>query len=241
MGSTITLTAADGHRFSAYVAGPTDATKGVVVVQEIFGVNRHIRDMADRFAAQGYAVVAPALFDRTEPGVELGYTADDIAKGRDYRMKLSDPQVMADVEAAAKHLSGKTLGIVGYCFGGTVAWWGSTRSKSFAAASCWYGGGIAGTKNESMSCPVQMHFGETDASIPMTDVDAVRAAQPKAESYVYNGAGHGFGCDERGSYSKPDYELAQQRTLVFLLNTLADGLNTALGAAPPDRLFLPRP
>jgi carboxymethylenebutenolidase len=130
-------------------------------------------------------------------------------------MKLSDADVMADIEAAAAHLSGKKLGIVGYCFGGTVAWWGSTRSKSFAAASCWYGGGIAGTKNESMSCPVQMHFGETDASIPMTDVDAIRAAQPKVEVYVYNGAGHGFGCDERGSYSKPDYEVAQSRTVEF--------------------------
>jgi carboxymethylenebutenolidase len=215
MGHTIVIPAADGHNFSAYVAGSADATKGIVVVQEIFGVNHHMRDMADRFAALGYAVIAPALFDRVEHGVELGYTADDIAKGRDYRMKLTDAQVMADIETAAAQLSGKKLGIVGYCFGGTVAWWGSTRSKSFAAASCWYGGGIAGTKNESMSCPVQMHFGETDASIPMTDVDSIRAAQPKAEVYVYDGAGHGFGCDERGSFSKPDYDLAQERTVAF--------------------------
>ena len=220
MGNTINLTAADGHSFSAYVAGPADATKGVVVIQEIFGVNHHMRDMADRFAALGYAVVAPALFDRTERGVELGYTADDVAKGRDYRMKLSDAQVMADVEAAAAHLAGKKLGIVGYCFGGTVSWWGSTRSTSFAAASCWYGGGIAGTKHESMSCPVQMHFGEKDASIPMIDVDSVRAAQPKAESHVYMGAQHGFGCDERGSYSKPDYDLAQERTVAFFAQHL---------------------
>ena len=220
MGTTIQLTAADGHKFSAYVAGPADATKGVVVVQEIFGVNHHMRDMADRFAALGYAVVAPALFDRAEPNVELGYTADDIATGRDYRMKLTDAQVMADVEAAAAHLAGKKLGIVGYCFGGTVAWWGATRSTSFAAASCWYGGGIAGTKDERPNCPVQMHFGETDASIPMTDVDAIRAAQPKAESFVYKGAAHGFGCDERGSYSKPDYDLAQSRTVEFFAKNL---------------------
>ncbi len=126
---------------------------------------------------------------------------------------------MADVEAAAKHLAGKKLGIVGYCFGGTVAWWGATRSHSFAASSCWYGGGIAGTKDERPNCPVQMHFGEKDASIPMTDVDAVRAAQPKVETYVYMGARHGFGCDERGSFSKPDYELAQQRTLAVLHQT----------------------
>ncbi len=220
MGTTIQLTAADGHSFSAYVAGPADAKAGIVVVQEIFGVNHHMRDMADRFAALGYAVVAPALFDRTERNVELGYTADDVAKGRDYRMKLSDAQVMADIEAAAAHLSGKKLGIVGYCFGGTVSWWGSTRSTSFAAASCWYGGGIAGTRDERANCAVQMHFGEKDASIPMTDVDAIRAAQPSVESHVYMGAQHGFGCDERGSFSAPDYELAQSRTVEFFAKHL---------------------
>ncbi|HQT77806.1 MAG: carboxymethylenebutenolidase [Rhodospirillales bacterium 20-64-7] len=215
MGETIQLKSADGFSFSAYVAGPKDAKHGVVVVQEIFGVNHHIRDMADRFAALGYAVVAPALFDRAEKGVELGYTQDDIAKGREYRMKLNDAEVMKDVEAAADYLSGKKLGIVGYCFGGTVAWWGATRTHKFAAASCWYGGGIPGTKDERPNCPVQMHFGEKDASIPMTDVDSVRAAQPNAEIYVYMGAQHGFGCDERGSFSKPDYELAQKRTVEF--------------------------
>jgi carboxymethylenebutenolidase len=220
MGETIQLKSADGFSFSAYVAGPADATKGIVVVQEIFGVNHHIRDMADRFAAAGYAVVAPALFDRAQPGVELGYTQDDVGKGRELRMKLNDAEVMADVEAAAAYLSGKKLGIVGYCFGGTVAWWGATRTTSFSASSAWYGGGIPGTKNESAHCPVQMHFGEKDASIPMTDVDAVRAAQPKVEVYVYDGAQHGFGCDERGSYSAPDYELAQKRTLDFFAKNL---------------------
>jgi carboxymethylenebutenolidase len=180
MGRTIELKAADGHVFSAYVAGPEAATKGIVIIQEIFGVNHHIRDMADRFAAQGYAVVAPALFDRVAPGIELGYSADDIGKGREYRMKLNDEQVMLDVEAAAGHLAGRTLGIVGYCFGGTVAFWGATRSTKFAAASSWYGGGVAGTRDERANCPVQFHFGEKDASIPMSDVDAVKAAQPKA-------------------------------------------------------------
>jgi carboxymethylenebutenolidase len=220
MGQTIQLKSSDGFTLDAYIAGPANATKGVVVIQEIFGVNHHIRDMADRFGAAGYAVVAPAVYDRAEKGFEVGYTPEDIAKGRDVRMKLDDKQLMLDVEAAAAHLSGKKLGIVGYCFGGTVAWWGATRSHSFAAASCWYGGGIAGTKDEKPNCPVQMHFGEKDASIPMTDVDAVRAAQPKVESFVYIGAGHGFGCDERGSYSKPDYDLAQSRTLEFFAKNL---------------------
>lgn len=215
MAGTITITASDGHALSAYVAGPAQARKGIVVIQEIFGLNHHIRDMADRFAAAGYGVCAPALFDRVDRGVELGYTQSDIAKGRDYRMRLRDSHVMADVEAAAARLEGAKLGIVGYCFGGTVAFWGSTRSRSFASASCWYGGGIAGTKEERPNCPVQMHFGETDASIPMSDVDAIRAAQPRAEIYVYAGAGHGFGCDERASFSEKDYDLAQQRTLDF--------------------------
>ena len=221
MGQMIELTAADGFKLSAYTAGDAAATKGLVVVQEIFGVNHHIRDMADRFAAQGYAVCAPALFDRARPGVELGYTQDDIGKGRELRMQLDDAKVMADVAAAAAHLAGRKLGIVGYCFGGTVAWWGATRSRAFAAASCWYGGGIPGTREERGNCPVQMHFGEKDASIPMTDVDAVLAAQPNAEIYVYAGAQHGFGCDERGSFSKPDYELAQRRTLEFFARHIA--------------------
>jgi carboxymethylenebutenolidase len=213
MGSTVTLKAADGFSLSAYTAGSASAKAGLVVVQEIFGVNHHVRDMTGRFAAAGYLAISPALFDRVERGVELGYTPDDIAKGRDYRMRLTDAQVIQDIEAAAAYLGAQKLGIVGYCFGGTVAWWGATRTTKFAASSCWYGGGIAGTKEEHPHCPVQMHFGEKDASIPMSDVEAVRMAQPKAESYVYMGAGHGFGCDERGSFSKPDYELAQQRTL----------------------------
>ena len=220
MGQTVEITTADGHTLSAYVAGPENATKALVVVQEIFGVNHHIRDMADRYGAAGYRVIAPAIFDRAERNVDLGYTPDDMGKGRAYRMQLTDAGVMADIDACTTYLSGKKLGIVGYCFGGTVAWWGATRTNKFAASSCWYGGGIAGTKDERPNCPVQMHFGEKDGSIPMTDVDAIRAAQPKVESYVYAGAGHGFGCDERASYSKPDYDLAQQRTLDFFAKHL---------------------
>jgi carboxymethylenebutenolidase len=220
MGETIKVTSADGFTFSAYVSGQPDAGKGLVLIQEIFGVNHHIRDMADRFGAAGYSVIAPAVYDRIQPGFEVGYTPEDIAKGRDVRMKLNDAQLIMDVEAAAAHLGQKKIGIVGYCFGGTVSWWGATRSKRFAASSCWYGGGIPGTKDERPNCPVQMHFGEKDASIPMSDVDAIRAAQPKVDIYVYAGAEHGFGCNERGSYSKPDYDLAQQRTLAFFAKHL---------------------
>jgi carboxymethylenebutenolidase len=212
----IELTAADGHKLAAWKDGPADARRALVVVQEIFGVNHHMRNVCARFAAQGYAVVAPALFDRTERGVELGYTGPDVARGRDLRTKVPAEGTLADIEAAAAALpAGAAKGIVGYCWGGTVAWWGATRSKSFAAANGWYGGGIAAARDEVANCPVQLHFGEKDASIPMADVEAIRAAQPGVEIFVYDGAQHGFGCDDRGSYSRPDAELAWERTLTF--------------------------
>jgi carboxymethylenebutenolidase len=216
------LTASDGHRLSAYRAGPADAPRALVVVQEIFGVNRHMRSVCDRLAAEGYAVICPALFDRTERGVELGYEGPDVARGRELRAKVPAEGTLADIEAAAAALpAGAARGIIGYCWGGTVAWWGATRSRSFKAAVGWYGGGVAAAKDEAPNCPVQLHFGEKDASIPMSDVDAIRAAQPGVEVFVYPGAGHGFGCDERGSYSAPDAALAQQRSLAFLAKHLA--------------------
>ncbi len=214
MGHTIELTAADGHTLSAYTAGPAGAAKSLVVVQEIFGVNGHMREVCDAFAAEGYAVVAPALFDRVGPGLELGYTADDVARGRELRGKIGDDAVMHDIAAAAGAVGG-SKGIIGYCWGGSVAWWGSTRSRSFAAAVGWYGGGIAATRTEAPHCPVQLHFGETDASIPMSDVALIREAQPGVEVFVYPGAGHGFGCNERASFDKAAAELAQSRSLAF--------------------------
>ncbi|MGH7155473.1 MAG: dienelactone hydrolase family protein, partial [Acetobacteraceae bacterium] len=137
MGSTIDLKSADGHALSAYTAGGKDATRALVVVQEIFGLNHHIRNVCDRFAAEGYVVCTPALFDRIATGIELGYEQDDMAKGRAWRMKLKEAGVLADIEAAAKQVAGRKTGIVGFCYGGTVTWWGATRSRSFAAASCW--------------------------------------------------------------------------------------------------------
>ena len=219
MASTIELKAADGHTFSAYTAGPADAQHGLVVVQEIFGVNAHMRHVCDTFAAAGYKVAAPALFDRVERNLELGYTPDDVARGRDLRTHVPDAGIMADVTACAKHLGGK-LGIVGYCWGGTVGWWGATRTDLFSAAVGWYGGGIAGTATETPHCPVQLHFGEKDAGIPLTDVDKIKAAQPGAEIFIYPGAGHGFGCEERGSFDAKAAALAQARTLKFFWDHL---------------------
>jgi carboxymethylenebutenolidase len=218
----ITLTAADGHSFAAWTGGPKDATRALVVVQEMFGVNRHMRRVAQSFADAGYAVIMPALFDRTERGVELGYTAEDVARGRALRASVDEHKTLLDILAAAAALpAGAKRGIVGYCWGGTVSWHGATRSSAFAAAVGWYGGGIAAARNEAPRCPTQLHFGETDASIPMSDVDAVRAARPEVEVFVYAGAGHGFGCEERGSYVADAAALAQERTLAFFARHLA--------------------
>lgn len=217
MSQTITLTAADGHSLAAYAAGPARAARGLVVVQEIFGVNAHMRSVCDRLASRGYAVVCPALFDRTEQGVALGYTAEDVARGRALRARIADAGPVADIEAAAAALpAGAKRGVIGFCWGGTIAWWGATRTTRFAAASCWYGGGIAATREETPHCPVQMHFGEQDASIPLTDVDAIRAAQQEVELFVYANAQHGFGCDARASFDPASAELAWRRTHAFL-------------------------
>jgi len=217
----VMLTAADGHKLAAYVAGPETATRALVVVQEIFGVNRHMRRIADDFAKAGYRVIAPALFDRTERDVELGYEPADVARGRDLRGTIDAGKTVLDILAAAAALpAGAKRGIVGYCWGGTVAWHGATRTSAFNAACGWYGGGIAAAKDEVPLCPVELHFGEADASIPMTDVAAIRAAQPGVEVFVYGG-GHGFGCEERGSYVQADAELAQERTLAFFAKHLS--------------------
>jgi carboxymethylenebutenolidase len=224
MAEFITLTAADGHTLKAWVDGPEDAPVALVVIQEIFGVNSHMRNVCARFAAQGYRVIAPALFDRTQRDVELGYEPADVALGRDLRAKIADADMMLDVDAAALALlhekGARALGIVGYCWGGTVAWWGATRTKYFGAAVGWYGGGIAGTRTETAICPVQLHFGEMDHGIPLTDVALIGEAQPDVEIFIYPGAQHGFGCDDRGAYSAPDAAMAQERTLAFFAKHL---------------------
>ncbi|UFN50890.1 dienelactone hydrolase family protein [Roseomonas sp. OT10] len=214
---TIELTADDGHRLSAYRAGPEDATRGLVLIQEIFGVNGHIRRLCDHFGALGWAVVAPALFDRAERNVELGYGPDDRARGMALRARVPDAGALADVEAAAAALpAGARKAIIGYCWGGTVAWWGATRTGLFQAAVGYYGGGIAAAREEVPRCPVQLHFGEKDGGIPLSDVEAIRAARPEVEVLVYAGAGHGFACEERDSYSPPNATVAQARTEAFL-------------------------
>ena len=220
-GETVKLAANDGHSFDAYVARPADQPKaGLVIVQEIFGVNGHIRGVADDYAAEGYLAVAPALFDRVKPGIELGYDKDDITQGRALKNDIPYDDALADIAAAMGFLAGAgKVGVVGYCWGGSLAWLAATRLNP-AAAVCYYGGNIHEFRNEQPSCPVVMHFGEEDGGIPMDQVKAVGEAQPEAEVFTYPGAGHGFNCDQRGSYDADSAALARERSLAFLKHTL---------------------
>ncbi len=221
MGKIIDLTASDGHTFSAYEAGLPDSPRSLVVVQEIFGVNHHIRTVCDGFADAGYHVVAPALFDRAERGVELAYDQAGIERGMSLVGKIPPEQTLADLQAAAAALGASAgIGIIGYCWGGTMAWAAATRTTGFKAAIGWYGGRIVASKDAVPNCPVQLHFGAEDAGIPAADIDAIRAAQPGLEIFVYEGAGHGFGCSERGSYDARATALAQERSLAFLQHHL---------------------
>ena len=221
MGKTIELTAADGHKLDAYVAEPKGKPRGaIVVVQEIFGVNSHIRGVADGYAADGYLAIAPAMFDRAERKFESGYSQDDIQRGRELMQKLAWDQAMADVAAAlaaVKH-AGK-IGIVGYCWGGTVTWLAASRVPGLAAAVSYYGGGVPNFMDEQPRCPVMFHFGEKDASSPLEKAKAMAAAHPNAASHFYP-AGHGFNCDQRGSYDAIAARVARERTLEFFAKHL---------------------
>ena len=220
MGTTTTLTAADGHRFDAYRAGLPDAPRALVVVQEIFGVNHHIRSVADGFGDAGFAVIAPALFDRARTGVELGYDESGMKTGIELVQRIPLEQTLADLVACADALGHRKVGIVGYCWGGSLAWAAATRTQRFDAAVGWYGGNIPQAADAQPNCPVQLHFGAEDDHIPLSGVDRIRAAHPDMEIYVYQGAGHGFGCSERGSYEARSAALAQERTLSFLQHAL---------------------
>jgi carboxymethylenebutenolidase len=217
MGTAIELTAADGHRFAAYRAEPAGKPRGaLVVIQEIFGVNGHIRGVADGFAADGYSAIAPALFDRTERGVDIGYSQPEIDRGRAVMQKIPLDDALKDVAASitAVAAAGK-VGIVGYCWGGTVAWVAAAKLDGLACAVSYYGGGVAANATLAPKCPVMFHFGETDHAISMEAVAQVRTAQPGQTFHIYP-AGHGFNCEQRGSYHAESAKLARTRTLEFL-------------------------
>lgn len=222
MGEFTTLTASDGHELAAWRAGTEGAPKaGIVVVQEIFGVNSHIRAVADTYAAEGYLALAPALFDRLEPGIELGYDTDDVQRGRDIRSKIEHDDAVRDMEAAVEALAaqGLKVGVVGYCWGGSLAWNAATRLGKVSAAVGYYGGMIPDMADEKPKHPVMLHFGESDQSIPLEGVEKVRLAHPEVPVHIYP-AGHGFNCDQRGSYHAQSAELARERTLEFFARYL---------------------
>ena len=218
MGEILRLTAADGHEFDAYKATPANPPKGgVVVVQEIFGVNNHIRGVCDRYAAAGYLAIAPAIFDRVERDVEIGYTQDDIARGRELRGQCDTDAAIADIAAAADEAaSAGKVGIVGYCWGGQLVYIAACRlGDKLTAASGYYGGNIKAFLSEKPVVPLNLHFGTQDTSIPMDEVELIGKTHPGIEIYTYEGAGHGFNCDQRQQYDAKAAKLAEQRTLAF--------------------------
>ena len=221
--STISLIAADGFQLSAYEAVPDEAAKGcIVVIQEVFGVNHHIREVCDGYAAEGYLVVAPAIFDRFQPGIELGYEQDDMMKGVGIaRGELQMENTLQDIQAAIDYLVGKgKVGLVGYCFGGLVTWVAAANATDLACASSYYGGGIIQANDLEPKVPTIMHFGALDAHIPMDDVKAIDEGHPNVPVYVYD-ADHGFNCDHRASYNEAAATLARQRTLGFFVEHLS--------------------
>ncbi len=221
MGKQFSLTTSDGHTLAAYRADPAGKPKGAIVVgQEIFGVNSHIRNVCDRLAAQGYVAIAPALFDRFVRDFESGYSPEEVAHARGYIPKIDWSKMLLEVQAGLDEVkSVGPLGVIGFCMGGSLAFLAATRLSGLSAAVGFYGGAIAKFADETPKCPVQLHFGETDASIPMSDVAIVQQKRKDCEIYIYP-AGHGFYCDERASFSPDNAALAWQRTLEFLAKNM---------------------
>jgi carboxymethylenebutenolidase len=217
MGQNIELKTKDGKTISAYKAEPAGKPRGgIVVIQEIWGVNSHIRDVTDRYAKEGYLAIAPAIFDRIEPGVKMDqYTQETMQKGFGYMQKVDQDKALLDIEAAVKEASkaGK-VGVVGFCFGGRMAWLSAARVDGIAASVPYYGGGVPQLASEKPKVPVMLHFGEKDAHIPVASVEEFKKVHPTLPVYIYP-ADHGFNCDQRGSYDAAAAKLAQDRTLEF--------------------------
>lgn len=226
MGQTIQLKSADGFTFPAYVAEPSGKPRGgLVVLQEIFGVNSHIRAVADGYAAEGYFVVAPHTFHRAKAGVELGYQEDDMKAGMGLKAAVEElpaPGVLPDIQAAIQHAAqaGK-VGIVGYCWGGLLTWRSACALKGLSAAVPYYGGGmtVGADAERQPTVPVMVHFGDQDHWIPLDTVEAFKKAHPQVTVHVYK-ANHGFNCDQRGSYNEAAAKLARERTLAFFAQHL---------------------
>ncbi len=221
MGDYSSIMARDGHEFQAWLAAPPGLPRGaVVLLPEIFGLNSHIRSVADGLAAQGYTVIAPSLFDRIRRGIQLGYSAADVQEGVGYRSQLTPQTTLKDVAAATSVVrnSGR-VGCIGYCWGGTLAYLAAGQLP-LACAVVYYGKVVA-YLDQKPRCPVMFHYGTNDKSIPLTDVEQTRAAVPAPQNvYLYEGAAHGFNCEQRDSYNPQAAALARTRTLEFLARYL---------------------
>jgi carboxymethylenebutenolidase len=216
MGEFTTLMARDGHEFNAWLAAPTGPARGVVVIaQEIFGVNSHIRRVADSYAATGYLTIAPCLFDRIRRGIELGYSEAQTQEGRGYRLQIPKEKTLLDLTASinvTRHAG--RVAVIGYCWGGTLSFLAACELPVSCAVS-YYGGQIKDQLPKSPRRPVLYHFGERDSYIPASDIEKIRAADLNGEFHLYP-ADHGFNCEERGSYDAPSAKLALERTHTFL-------------------------
>jgi carboxymethylenebutenolidase len=228
MSKWVNLMASDGHNLSAYVARPEgEAIGALIVVQEIFGVNQSIRDVADSYAKDGFVAIAPALFDRFEKDLELTYEGEDLKKAFDLYGKLNPDTQLLDIAAAYDFVkpAGKGIGIIGFCYGGLLSWLTATRGEDLkmqpACAVGYYAGGIGKVAAEEPSCPVQLHFGAADDHIGSDQIDAVRSAHPEVEIFLYEGAGHAFANEARSSFVPAAADLARQRSLEFLKANIA--------------------
>ncbi len=229
MSEWINLKAEDGHELKAYVARPKGKAIGaLVLVQEIFGINKHIRSVADGYAEDGFLVIAPAIFDRFERDLELTYGPDDMKRAFELYPRLKPDVTLLDVAAAyeAAKEAGKGIGVIGFCYGGLISWLSATRSENLkmqpSCCEAYYAGGIGSVAKEAPSCPVLLHLGAADSHIGKDQVDAVRAAHPEVEIFVYEGAGHAFNRDaDPNSYNPAAAKLARERSLAFLKTHIA--------------------
>jgi carboxymethylenebutenolidase len=223
MTERITLKASDSHEMGAYIARPDGTpTAGLIVIQEAFGVNGHIRSVTDGYARDGFLAIAPAIFDRVERGVELGYTGTDRERGIAFARKINLDDAVKDISAAMEFLHAEGMAksaVIGYCLGGTLAWLSATRLQP-AAAIGYYGGGIGRFASENPNCPVMLHFGALDKHIPKAEIDRVQAQHPDVQVFWYENADHGFNCNDRDTYNPEAAKLARERSLAFLRENL---------------------
>lgn len=227
------LMARDGHEFDAWLTPATGTARGaILVLQEIFGVNAHIRAVTDGFAAEGYVAIAPSLFDRVRRNVELDYSEKSVEQGRGYVLQLKEPEILADLTACINVVRRNgPVGTVGYCWGGSLSYLAAC-TLPVRASVAYYGTRIVQLLDRRPHVPVQYHFGARDRTIPPEAIDRIRAAHPQGEFHVYD-ADHGFNCDQRGAYDAAAAQLARERTLAFLAKNLEPQNGESSDDEPP--------